>query len=471
MSALPDLQRSHTPWGWTLLPALHLSGILALAHPAGIEWAIYATQIAITTLSSWRLFADPRPYSLNKVWWIFSIVFLSIMPSAQVAAHTTPWHTGDIRPQTMLQANGLILLCLALFEVLRRWGSRNFFPVPQAAPRPPAPDLVQQFSQLAPALMLSCGAVLVMVVKPAGLFLRSHLEHNLWQHSTTFQLIFDKGLRGTMLWCCISAIVLHRQHRLSSGALWLVLIPGILFNFPLSMPRYFTLTFYLSCALAAGLSWFRKPNTFSLVLLPLFLLVAPLSSVTRYGSADMGERMKRPDLVYQRAVILTDYDAWSSLCRTIQYTDLHGATNGRQLTGVALFFVPRSVWPGKPVGSGAFLFDELELGFNNVACTFLAEGYINFGLIGSLVFAALMALVIARYDEWYWRRGGSARFSLSRLFYFVSIGMLFYVLRGDLMSSFAYTVGLGAVFAFWQAVFFWRLPRRKAAAAGDELLP
>jgi hypothetical protein len=36
------------------------------------------------------------------------------------------------------------------------------------------------------------------------------------------------------------------------------------------------------------------------------------------------------------------------------------------------------------------------------------------------------------------------------------------VLRGDLMSSFAYTVGLGVVFAFWQAVFFWRLPRRQA---------
>jgi hypothetical protein len=92
-----------------------------------------------------------------------------------------------------------------------------------------------------------------------------------------------------------------------------------------------------------------------------------------------------------------------------------------------------------------------------VACTFLAEGYINFGIIGSILFAAVIALVIARYDGWYWRRGGRIRFTLPRLFYFVAIGMLFFILRGDLLSSFAYTVGFGALFTFWQALFFWRL--------------
>jgi hypothetical protein len=160
-------------------------------------------------------------------------------------------------------------------------------------------------------------------------------------------------------------------------------------------------------------------------------------------------------------VILTDYDAWSSLCRVVQYADTHGSTNGKQLMGVALFFVPRSVWPSKPIGSGAYLFNELGLGFNNVACTFLAEGYINFGIIGSLVFASLIAVVIARYDGWYWRRGGRIRFTLPRLFYFVSIGMLFFILRGDLLSSFAYTVGFAFIFTFWQALFFWRLRKRE----------
>ncbi len=450
---------------WLILPLLQALTILVLARPAGIEWAIYASQICITAFSSWRLFSDRTSYSLNQVWWIFSIIFLSAMPSAQVAAHTTPWHTGDILPSTMLRANCLVLAGLGLFEGVRLWASRHFFPYPSAEAKAPTPVLARQFEVVAPIIMLACGTALIIVLKPAGLFLRGHLEQQLWKHNTTFQLVFDKGLRGTMLWCCLTAIVLFLQRRLSRSSLWLILILGILFNFPMAMPRYLTLTFYLSAALAAGLPFFRKAHRLSVTLLAIMLLVAPLSSVTRYGGMDMMDRMKRPAEVFQSAVILTDYDAWSSLCRVMQYTGEQGTTHGRQLMGVALFFVPRSVWPDKPIGSGAFLFNQLDLGFNNVACTFLAEGYINFGVVGSLVFAVLMALVIARYDSWFWRRSSHQRFSLSRLFYFVAIGMLFYMLRGDLMSSFAYTAGFAAMFVFWQAVFFWRLPRRKGAQA------
>lgn len=447
----------HIPRWWPLLPLIQLLALASFARPSGIEWAIFATFIAITTLSSWRLFADPRAYSLNKVWWLFAIVFLGIIPSLQLAVHTMPWHTGDILPQTMLRANGVILFCLGVYEGVRIWTNRHFAPHPEGAPLPLAPALVNQFSYLAPAIMLSCGAVLVMVCGYKGLFLRGHMEMTLWQYSTTFQLLFDKGLRGTMLWCSVAAIVLHRQHKLGRGTLWLVLIPGILFNFPLALPRYLTLTIFLSWALAAGWSLFKRPHAFSLFLLGMFLLVAPFFSVTRYAGADMEARLQHPDKIFQKAVLVTDYDAWSSLCRVMQYTAERGSTGGRQLVGVALFFVPRAVWPSKPIGSGAFLFNELNLGFNNVACTYLAEGYINFGIVGSILFAAVMAVLVGRYDSWYWRRGGRVRFTLPRLFYFVTIGMLFFILRGDLMSSVAYTAGFGALFVFWQAIFFWRL--------------
>jgi hypothetical protein len=457
MTHLPVQFNVRAPWGWTVLPILQLIGFLIFARTSGIEWSVFASLLAITSISSWRLFCDGRPYSLNKVWWIFSIVFLGMVPSAQLAAHTTPWHTGDILPLTMLKANGVILLCFGIYEGVRIWASGNFVPPPEQAPPPEPPVLVRQFSHLAPAIMLTCGAALTIAFGYKGLFLRGHMEARLWQYGTTFQLLFDKGLRGTMLWCCVAAIVLHRQHKLGRNHLWLILSLGFLFNFPLALPRYLTLTIYLSWALAAGLEIFKRRHAFSIVLLPLFMLVAPLLSVTRYAGADMWERMKRPDLIFQKAVILTDYDAWSSLCRVMQYTETHGITNGRQLMGVALFFVPRSVWPSKPIGSGAFLFNELNLGFNNVACTYLAEGYINFGILGSLFFAVLMALLVARYDGWYWRRGGRLRFTLPRLFYFVAIGMLFFVLRGDLLSSFAYSVGFAVIFTFWQGVFFWRV--------------
>ncbi len=450
------------------VPLLQLLIILTLARPEGLEWWVLGSFLSITTLATWRLFSDGRPYSLNKVWWLFAIVFLGIVPSAQIAVRTTPWHTGDILLPTMLKANFLILLCFGIYEGVRVWASGNFIPHAEEAPPPVAPVLIRQFSHLGPAVMLFCGAALAVVFGYKGLFLRGHMETQLWQYGTTFQLLFDKGLRGTMLWCCMAAIILHRQHRLERSTLALILIPGIIFNFPLALPRYLTLTIYLGWALAAGLSVFKRRHAFSVLLLALFMLIAPLFSVTRYAGIDMKERLEHPARIFQKAVIVSDYDAWSSLCRVIQFTDMHGATNGRQLTGVALFFVPRGVWPTKPIGSGAFLFNELNLGFNNVACTFLAEGYINFGIIGSIVFTALLALLVARYDGWYWRRGGRLRFTLPRLFYFVAIGMFFFILRGDLMSSFAYTAGFAVIFTFWQALFFWRLSRPKSLRAPEQ---
>jgi len=452
------------PWWWITIPVAQALILAALVHPLELEWGIFALFLGITSLSSWRLFSDGRPYALNKVWWLFCMIFLGIIPSLQLAVHTMPWHTGDITLPTMLHANGLILLCLGVYEGIRLWASRNF--VPHEEPEPPlvAPILIRQFSHLAPAMMLTCGAALAIVFGLKGFILRGHMESSLWKHSTTFQLLFDKGIRGTMLWCCISAIVLFRQHRLELTTLLLVLIPGVLFNFPLALPRYLSLTIYLSWTLAASFPLLRRRYPFSLIILGLFVFVAPLSGVTRYAGIDMVERLKDPGAIFQKAVLVSDYDAWSSLCRTIQYTDQYGSTGGKQLIGVALFYVPRSVWPTKPIGSGAYLFDKLNLGFNNVACTYLAEGYINFGFIGSLIFAALLALVIARYDGWYWRRGGRVRFTLPRLFYLVSIGMLFFILRGDLLSSFAYTIGFGVIFTFWQALFFWRLKRQEVGS-------
>jgi hypothetical protein len=109
------------------------------------------------------------------------------------------------------------------------------------------------------------------------------------------------------------------------------------------------------------------------------------------------------------------------------------------LATVLLFFVPRSIWPSKSVGSGALVNKLEHSDFTNFSSTFIAEGYINFGVWGSLIFMAGLALFIARYDDKYWFSGGS---KYNNLVYPAAIGMMFFMLRGDLLSSFAYSVGI-----------------------------
>lgn len=61
--------------------------------------------------------------------------------------------------------------------------------------------------------------------------------------------------------------------------------------------------------------------------------------------------------------------------------------------------------------------------------------------MGIFLFAILLAYATARTDKYYWKIVANNKNNYFQVIYFVLIGMLFFILRGDLMSSFAYTVG------------------------------
>lgn len=110
-------------------------------------------------------------------------------------------------------------------------------------------------------------------------------------------------------------------------------------------------------------------------------------------------------------------------------------TFGKQLLGVVLFFVPRFLWPEKPYGSGRFLAESAGFDWKNVSENFFAEGYINFGIFGIIVWVILYALTTMVID-----RKGKQSFiknSAFKIFYLQMIFLSFYIMRGDLMSTFS----------------------------------
>ena len=152
-------------------------------------------------------------------------------------------------------------------------------------------------------------------------------------------------------------------------------------------------------------------------------------------------RIKTMDV--KQALTSLDYDSWSNLMAAIKYSEIESITYGRQLVGAVLFFVPRSFWPNKPVGSGHFVAENMlmtrySFWFTNISMPFPAEGYINFGILGIILFAFILALISKITDKWY-------KYNDLRLFFslYVCFHMIFmiFMLRGDLMSSFAYLVG------------------------------
>ena len=392
--------------------------------------AIIVSFLLNILISFYGIIADKQAFSLNKIVWIFNLLFLSIVPFGQFLLDEYPWGR-ILNNQTILYANGIILLCNLVYTVVRQKARKDQIEIP-AKP--------YSFSfQKTPVFVLyfSASALIVLLSNKGHFWERGN---GVSIENGTLQLLVDKILRGVCLFGLLASIHLWKEKKISKGLLFGVLLIGTIAHFPTAIPRYWLATFYLGAMLVFLKEYLKKhQQLFETFLLGSTILLFPILSIVRFSRSEIKSTFGSIQDVFSYSFLGGDFDAYSSLCSTINYVHIHGITWGKQLATVLLFFVPRSIWPSKSVGSGALVNKLEHSDFTNFSSTFIAEGYINFGVWGSLIFMAGLALFIARYDDKYWFSGGS---KYNNLVYPAAIGMMFFMLRGDLLSSFAYSVGI-----------------------------
>lgn len=223
----------------------------------------------------------------------------------------------------------------------------------------------------------------------------------------------------------------------------------LLIVFPLSLARFLIAAMYIPIAISS-ISLFNRRNVFVLSVIIGLLIIFPLLHSFRYVREGMELNLGfNFDMLTE-----PHFDAYSSLLRIIKYNI---TTGGNQLLGALLFFVPRSIWPSKPIGSGAYFSEELKLEWNNIACCYFAEGYINFGIIGIIIFTLMIAIISSSLDNTYWNNQYYRKNIFFKILYLISLGLSFFILRGDLMSSIAYSIGIStSVFALFYFLLFKR---------------
>lgn len=227
-----------------------------------------------------------------------------------------------------------------------------------------------------------------------------------------------------------SAIIVLYKVR---GSLFLksfLLITGVVCAFPSGLARlqvptyYFPLLFYFFPSMLKG-------NRLVCLLIFGFLFVFPfLDNFRRYS--DGAEMVFSVDYEF---LLGGHLDAFQNFARIIS---VGFVSYGVQLLGVLLFFVPRSVWESKPVGTGYQLAENANYSFNNISATWYAEGWANFGFLGAMMFALAIGYLMAKLDKLFWH--GRAN-EFAKMFYLFFLGYMFFLLRGDLLSAFSYLVG------------------------------
>lgn len=182
------------------------------------------------------------------------------------------------------------------------------------------------------------------------------------------------------------------------------------------------------------------------------VIAFPILSSLTHIKAGLNEIIANPDVVidsyalfgdFSRAFNSLHYDAYPNFLATIEYVEKQGFSLGVGLLGALLFFVPRSIWPSKPISTGAqvgdYLIAQYDFGdgiFNNLSNPLVSEAYFNFGIIGVVLFPIILAALIIKFYSWFFNKD-----ILKQVISFYFAVHLIFFLRGDLVNGVAYFIG------------------------------
>lgn len=243
-------------------------------------------------------------------------------------------------------------------------------------------------------------------------------------------------------------LVTSRAARRSPSAVlvWAgLLVLNVIVNNPVSNARYWFLTVLVSLlftAFPSSAAMYRSVLAMGVV---GALVLFPYADRFRYDSA--GYRPVDSSSVFE-PLATKDYDQTVMFANTITWVDTRGHTYGRQLAGTALFFVPRSVWNGKPEDTGVRVGQWMGMNMTNLSSPLWTELWVDFGVPGMVGAFALIGYAAARTDRRYARavsRDGPGPGSVLAVTAPLVAGYTFILLRGPLLQSMRQACRRGAL--------------------------
>lgn len=301
-------------------------------------------------------------------------------------------------------------------------------------------------------LLIALFATVVVILKyrnnPLYLFFRG-IEgswHSVKDDTNAMSaLLFSKVLRPLPFACYIIA----KTQKKKLGTRISLLLMMLISLFPTALARNAVAMYWLPVVLLS-IPLLKKPNVFIISMLAGLLVLFPFFDNFRYYNGSISLAF---NFDYLNSM---NFDASQEFMILMKYKII---TFGKQLLGTLLFFVPRMFWPGKPVGSGATLAAQQDA-FSNISMPFFAEGYINFGYVGIFLFTVFLAFISAFLDKNYWNGRDPRVKTWFTPFYLVFIGAALFIMRGDLMSSFSYT--LATLFDVWIVTKLAKIGKKRA---------
>lgn len=383
--------------------------------------------------------------SIEIVYWVFMYFFMYFAPLIQYLTSVYPWR-GSLTDNDVLKTNLVILLFNIVFVVSMMMARR--IKIKSITNANVTEFLCSNFEFGNKFKIL---VTLVAVLMAVYSFSRTGFTGIAVSRVQATQ-VFYSGSNSAIEMIVESVIPAFLAYAVAEAAQstiakkencarFIILFAALLICFfPTSLPRYKTVTIYGTVFLVLFPKLRKGSKFFWLFILAMFFMFPLMNSFRHIVSMESFQSVFENG--FMSVYIEADYDAYRMLSSAIKYVSRSGIKWGFQLLGVFLFFVPSAIWRGKPGGSGAMLIRS-EFGndvASNVSCPFIGEGYLNFGLTGVIFFAIFLGAAICKMDLGYWRINKDKEYIAFSPYLFMMFMVLF-VLRGDLLSGFAYVCG------------------------------
>lgn len=381
----------------------------------------------------------PYSYSVNSFIWLFVLFFCSIAPLMQLNSGSFPWQY-RVSPGSLFTSIFYLYIWIAIYCLFyyAKPGKRLYtgFSV----------SVIRRNSYLADIiLVILAGCAVLMCISYFGyvnLFSRKISAANFtYDNGKMIPLIMGNVIRNLPICVCSMEILRHRRLNIF---VFISLIFTIITKCPTGIGRFDMAVAYIGLVIIAFPRTFKNQKYFELLMTVGILYIFPVINIFRYVSIDniTIEKLMEGYKGISKIFSSGDFDAFSIYVMTVENIDKFGPKWGAIL-GSIFFFVPRSIWKGKPEGSGTYIAEMQGLGFDNISCPVFAEGYLNGGFFGFILMAALFATIVKKLDTAYWNShvGDSDDTQFLSLVYPYLLGYIFTICRGALISCFAYTIG------------------------------
>ncbi|MCF7456230.1 O-antigen polysaccharide polymerase Wzy [Vibrio sp. A1-1] len=393
--------------------------------------------IIIIQSSAFLFFLKGSTFSLLKSYFIFSYIFFGLVPVIEFNKFVVYWGGGGFNEDIYLLLNVIIISVNCLFVV-----AYSYFRIVGATVYLKSQDIHSGgFSTIALALfsLLLCLWInnfsILSLLFRGGEF-KEVVEVSSWLRSVVYTLF-----RFIPVFLFTFSIVCKKSSFFINLLLFAVML---LCASPLGMPRFMVAALYIPL-LVILIPRLLSGNNYALLLCGGITFVFPfLDNFRRLGESDSITLMPSLDFF-----VGGHFDSYQSILRAIE---LDFVSYGYQLLGSLFFFIPRSIWPDKPIGSGAEIAKKANYVFDNISANYLAEGFVNFGYVGILVFIIFFSFLASSLDNGFWKKRNKNN-NYFNLTYLVLVSNTTIVMRGDLNIAINSTVSLCLAIFMAKATF------------------